>query len=185
VSKALESIVERLAFLPLPSRSFSRFGRIGIRTIAPARWSSSIRSRWIRCCSFILTFRVAWRTARGAGFGSSHIPAMRGGGTYVVRSAAGGTIAGSVPASEAPRTTGRAPGKRRRSGSMPAGKAAKFCWPRRRPRAIRRGCRRTRKRMPRLPARPGPGRPNCGWTASCSTSRAWPTRRWCPTCGWS
>ena len=37
---------------------------------------------------------------------------------------------------------------------------------------------------PSCPRSPCPRRPNCGRRGWCSTSRAWPTRRCCPTCGW-
>ena len=56
--KTIKIITESLAFLPSPSRSFSRFARIGIRTIAPGRLSGNIRRRWTRSCSPIPNFRV-------------------------------------------------------------------------------------------------------------------------------
>ena len=96
MSNSIGIITESLAFLSSPSRSFSRFGRIGTRTIAPSRLSGSIRRRWTRWCSPTTNFRGASFTASIAGFAFSRIPATQAGGTCVVRSVAAGTAAGNA-----------------------------------------------------------------------------------------
>jgi len=78
--------------------------RIGTGTIVPGRLSGNIRPRWTRSCSPIPSFAGALFPARTAGFAFSRIPATPVGGTCGARLAVGSTIAGSVPASGAPRT---------------------------------------------------------------------------------
>ena len=85
-------------------------------------------------CSPIPSFRVASFTAWTAGFAFSRIPATQVGGTCVVRSAAGSTIAGSVPANGAPRTTERPTGnaKKKRLNARRQGRQAPRPTPSRR-----------------------------------------------------
>ena len=65
--KTIEIIAESLAFLSLPSRSFSRLATIGIGTIAPGRLSGNIRPRWIRSWSPIPRLRRCIAYCRDCG----------------------------------------------------------------------------------------------------------------------
>ena len=105
-------ITESLAFLPSPSRSFSRFARTGTRTIALRplvrqyqtaldsilQSHPELRRCVVRCADCGIRFLTHPRNARSAGLALSvRLPAS--------------TIAGSVPASGVPRTTERPAGK--------------------------------------------------------------------------
>ncbi len=147
MSNSIGIITESLAFLSSPSRSFSRFGRIGTRTIAPSRLSGSIRRRWTRWCSPTTNFRGASFTASIAGFAFSRIPATQAGGTCVVRSVAAGTAAGNALTSGAPRTTARQRADGRRNAATPVASASRCRRPRRR-RISRRRISSNRRRRP-------------------------------------
>ena len=147
MSNSIGIITESLAFLSSPSRSFSRFGRIGTRTIAPSRLSGSIRRRWTRWCSPTTNFRGASFTASIAGFAFSRIPATQAGGTCVVRSVAAGTAAGNALTSGAPRTTARQRADGRRNAATPVASASRSRRPRRR-RISRRRISSNRRRRP-------------------------------------
>jgi hypothetical protein len=120
----------------------------------------------------------------------------RAAGTCVVRSAAGSTIAGSVPASVARRTIERPPGRRRRNGSTAAAAVASRPAgpsPADRRRSAGHATQPADKPagQPSPPNQRKPARPAHRWKGT-AAGRTWcwrvergGTRPCCRTCGWS
>ncbi len=99
--KPLSILTENLSVLLSPSRNFSRFARIGMRTTGSFRLFVNINSRWMPSCAVVLIGKTAPCAVATAGFASSLILAARAAVIFAAPLAAGSSTIASVAMSVA------------------------------------------------------------------------------------
>ena len=99
--KPLSILTENLTVLLSPSRNFSRFARIGMRTTRSFRLFVNINSRWMLSCAIVLIGKTAPCAVATAEFASSLILAARAAVIFAAPLVAGSTTIASAPMSVA------------------------------------------------------------------------------------